>query len=102
VKILTCFFFSIHFALFIILNNLDVHNSCVQMLATSQGCFVDLHINFLDFAVSDTNLLPHHFSYFFYGNTWASSIIKCIMFFSHLIFTITIIIIIFNYEFNKY
>ncbi len=43
------FFFLIHFALFIILSNLDVHNSCVQMLVTLRGCFVDLHISFLIF-----------------------------------------------------
>jgi hypothetical protein len=66
VKILTCFFL-IHFASFMILNNLDVaFFSCVQLLVTLQGCFVDLHIMFLYFGVSDINLLPHHFSYFFY------------------------------------
>ncbi len=66
VKILTCFFL-IHFASFMILSNLDVaFFSCVQLLVTLQGCFVDLHIMFLYFGVSDINLLPHHFSYFFY------------------------------------
>lgn len=60
-------FFSIHSALFMILSNLDVaFFSCVQLLVTLQGCYVDLHIMFLYFGVSDINLLPHHFSYFFY------------------------------------